>query len=159
MILGRLDDRSLISFLSQTPALQRAFEFILAQPPDPEDGKTELEGGDLFVRTMRYPTRPRTDARWESHRHTADLQVAFGGGELIDWTPLPPVGASIEHNATDDFEFWPHAIEPVQTVHLSAGMFVIFLPGELHRPTVADGTNAMVRKFVGKVHARLLPLG
>jgi beta-galactosidase beta subunit len=38
------------------------------------------------------------------------------------------------------------------------GTFVLFLPGELHRPKILDGQNADVRKLVFKIQARQLGL-
>lgn len=147
-----------VAFLSTVPALCQALEWIKKMPADQPDGIVELQGTKLYVNVQGYATKARGDCAWESHRHTADLQFCLSGGESIDWTPAPSPFPSLSYKAENDFEFWPPPIETRVTVPLTAGSFVIFLPGELHRPVISDGQNLRIRKAVAKIHASLLPL-
>lgn len=156
MILGSIKQTQLTGFLSYMPVIKRAFEWIHALPPEPTEGITELEGHELYVNVHGYQTRPRENCVWESHRQTADLQFGLAGGELIEWSPVHYSGGSVSYDAAKDFEAWPSDIVPVNTLQLAPGDFVIFLPGELHRPMIADGTNNLVRKGVVKIHSRFL---
>jgi biofilm protein TabA len=158
MIVGSIRQKELTGFLSQMPILRRAFEWIRALPPEPTEGITELEGRELYVNVHGYQTRPRDNCIWESHRHTTDLQFGLAGGELIEWSPIQYPRASTSYDLAKDFETWPGDIEPVNTLRLERDGFVIFLPGELHRPMIADGVNNDVCKGVVKIHARFLTL-
>lgn len=157
MILGSMKQVQLIEFLKETGVFRRAFEWIRALPPEPKEGITELEGHSLYVNVHGYATRARENCVWESHRHTADLQLCLSGGELIDWTPIRFEGESTRYDDAKDFEAWPEGIVPATTLRLEGGMFAIFLPGELHRPVIADGKNVSIRKLVVKIDARFLP--
>jgi len=157
MIHGSLQQFQVLGHLAQTPAFQRALAWLRKLPPDPTDGTTEFDSRDLLVNVMRYDTKPRDACNWESHRQTADLQYIFAGGELIDWTPEIPTAPSISYEAGKDFEFWPATIATACTLHLKPGTFVVFLPGEIHRPAIQDGVVPHVRKAVFKINARLLP--
>ncbi|HAB19072.1 MAG TPA: YhcH/YjgK/YiaL family protein [Verrucomicrobiota bacterium] len=158
MIIGSIEQTRLVSFLSQVPVLKRSFEWIKSMPTDLPEGIVELEGRELYVNVHGYETKPPQACRWESHRHTADLQFGIAGGELIDWTPLQPTVTSESYDAVKDFEIWPSSIVPAETTRLDSRRFVIFLPGEIHRPVVFDGANDRIRKLVVKIHARYLPL-
>jgi YhcH/YjgK/YiaL family protein len=156
MIIGSIKQAQLTGFLNQITVFQRAFGWIRAMPPEPMEGITELEGRDLYANVHGYETRSRESCRWESHRHTADLQFGLAGGELIEWSPIKSPRPSAGYEAEKDFEFWPDDIVAVNTLSLEPGMFAIFLPGELHRPMIKDGVNNAVRKGVVKIHARFL---
>jgi YhcH/YjgK/YiaL family protein len=157
MIHGTMQQKQVLGHLAQTPAFQRAFNWIRAMPANPADGTTELDGPGFLVNVMRYETKPRNACNWESHRHTADLQFIFAGSELIDWTPEIPAGTSLRHDPEKDFEFWPASLKTSCTLEMTPGSFVIFLPGEVHRPAILAPAAPNVRKAVFKINARFLP--
>jgi YhcH/YjgK/YiaL family protein len=155
MITGSLQQTEVRRFLSQVPAFARAFQWIARCPADHPDGIVQLEGADLYVNVHGYDTRRREDCCWESHRRTADIQLCLTGGELIDWSPVAPAGAG-SYQTDRDFEAWPGDIAPAETIALGSGRFAIFLPGELHRPVIANGRDRSIRKLVVKIAAHLL---
>jgi YhcH/YjgK/YiaL family protein len=158
MIFSSLEQSGNVAFLNTIPALRQALDWMAKMPGDQPDGIVELQGRKLYINVQGYATKPRVDCAWESHRHTADLQFCLSGGEHIDWTPAQSPFPSLSYNEGSDFDFWPPQIETKLTVPLTAGCFVIFLPGELHRPVVTDIQNARIRKAVAKIHADLLPI-
>jgi YhcH/YjgK/YiaL family protein len=158
MIAGSIKQAQLTGFLNAVPVLQRSLEWIRRLPDDASESITELEGRDLYINLHSYRTLAREACRWESHRHTADLQYCLEGGEAIDWTPLQPEGLGASYDPAKDFETWSLDCPRCETVHLEAGRFVLFLPGELHRPVIADGRHSRIRKAVVKIHARFLPV-
>ena len=158
MILADLNRLETLNFLRTVPALRQVLDWLQRRPANPADGITELQGQDLYINVQGYATKPREQCNWESHRHTADLQFCISGGESIDWTPVSSKLPSVSYDAARDFECWPPQIEIGNTLQLTPGSFVIFLPGELHRPVIADGLNKSIRKAVAKIHANLLPI-
>jgi YhcH/YjgK/YiaL family protein len=157
MMTGSLQHDELRRFLSQTPAFERAFDWIDRFAASSHDGIVKLDGADLYVNVHGYDTKRRDDCRWESHRRTADIQVCLSGGELIDWSPASPTGPST-YDAGREFESWPEHFAQVETISLDPARFVIFLPGELHRPVIANDRDTAIRKLVVKIAAhRLVP--
>lgn len=138
------------------PVLREAFAWIRALPTDAPEGTTELRGPELYVNVHSYATLPSNECRWESHRHTIDVQYCIGGGELIDWLPVGSLASMNDYVEAKDTEHWQPSAALTSQLRTSAGMFALFLPGELHRPKVQDGINAAIRKLVVKIHAPLL---
>lgn len=156
MILGSITQPAVVDLLGQMPVLERSLKLLRELAPDAPDGISELEGADLYLNVHGYETGPRESGRWESHRHTTDVQFCLAGGELIDWTSARPVPESARYHEGKDVEHWPAAVAAAETVALRPGHFAIFLPGELHRPKIADGVNRQIRKAVVKINSRLL---
>lgn len=157
MIAGTIQQGQVVEFLSQTAVLRRCFEWIQTAGNCFPDGITELEGANLFVNVHGYATKLRRDCRWESHRHTADLQFCISGGELIDWSSQAlPIGNGETYDAEKDFEFWRKEPPVWNTLGMGPGCFAILLPGELHRPAIRDARHADVRKLVFKIREPLL---
>ncbi len=156
MFFEHLDSTTAHAIETRFPVLREAFAWIRAMPAHQPDGITELRGTDMYVNVHGYATLPAPECRWESHRHTIDVQYCISGGEQIEWLPSGALRSMDDYNAAKDAEHW-HASEIAATrLSMFAGAFVVFLPGELHRPKIADSTHADVRKLVVKIHAALL---
>jgi YhcH/YjgK/YiaL family protein len=156
MIVSTINHPESMSVFAGLPALGRALEWIRIHAASATDGITELEGRSLFMNVCAYNTRLREDCAWESHRHTADVQYCVAGAESIDWSPPLSSVVSERYEVERDFEFWPNTIEPSSCVTLEPGGFVVFLPGELHRPMITHGAHSRIRKVVAKIDIRLL---
>ena len=99
------------------------------------NGKQEIDGDRLFAVVQRYQGKPLAEARWEYHRNYLDLQFVVSGDELIGYAPW------------DDKLAVDMAYDPAKDVGLmrasgvmlpvSAGMFGVFAPRELHAPGLA----------------------
>lgn len=138
------------------PVLQEVFDWLRALPPDPPHGITQLRGEQLYVNVHGYDTLPVEQCAWESHRHTIDLQYCIDGGEMIDWVAGHPLNAAGEYNTDKDTQKWSGNAPGSIRLRMVPTAYVIFLPGELHRPKVEDGTHPAVRKLVVKIHQDLL---
>jgi YhcH/YjgK/YiaL family protein len=157
MITGSLDDLTTTAAASRSfLILTRIFRELRALPPLPEEGITEWEGKDLLMNVHAYETKPAEDCLWESHRHTADVQMGLGGGECIEWCLQPPSSAVGHYDGAKDFQIWSPDVAPTGKLKLAPRDFVIFLPGEVHRPMIHDGENPRVRKLVVKINERFL---
>lgn len=141
--------------LRREAAFEQAFEWIEKESQQVSDGIVELDGRSLYVNVHRYTTMPRSGCRWESHRRTVDLQYIMEGEELVDWTSEQPAGDST-YDDVKDVEFWPGAVAQQGTLHLAAGMYAVFFPGELHRPMIMNEDHAPIRKLVVKIRSDLL---
>ncbi|MGN0172101.1 MAG: YhcH/YjgK/YiaL family protein [Acutalibacteraceae bacterium] len=110
-------------------------------------GRTEVAGDNVFINVMDAELRPAGDAEFEYHRRYADLQLDLSGSEECGWTVLDDSDDGFD--AAGDIGF-AHGEEQGSAV-LGDGRFVIFLPGELHKPCCLRGDCAAVRKAVVKI--------
>ena len=72
------------------------------------------------------------------------------GTEGMTFSCLPAGEPDTDWLADKDIAFLPQG-EQEKTVVLQEGDFVVFYPGEVHKPLCAVGENAKVRKVVVKM--------
>ena len=89
-------------------------------------GRTEVDGENVFINVMEADLSPDS-TRLEYHKKYADLQIDLTGD----------IG----------FRTSPDAVSGT----LGEGRFVLFFPGELHKPGVARPGCDHVRKVVIKI--------
>ena len=127
--------------------LDTAIEFLAAHPLDTLPlGRTEVDGDEVFINVMDADLKPHTGSYAEYHRLYADLQIDLTGGEGWGYTNLPGEEAG-EFTGDIGFRTSPDAVSGT----LGEGRFVLFFPGELHKPGVARPGCAHVRKAVIKI--------
>lgn len=156
MISDRLDSSTTDWLARQSDVFKEAFAWMKSMPASPADGITELRGKALYVHVQGYDTKPAAECRWESHRRTIDIQYIFQGGEAIDYQRPGILDPNDDYDPAREVEFWKPTRPPASTLLMAAGTYVVFLAGEPHRPKVADGTNASVRKAVFKIDTSLI---
>jgi YhcH/YjgK/YiaL family protein len=114
-------------------------------------GKHEIDGDRCFVIVQCYEPKPISEAKWEYHRKYLDVQFMVRGDERMGYAPQDnslPVEA--EYSPEKDAGLYK-ASGPL--VPVSAGMFAIFLPEEIHAPCLSDndvGPGKEVIKVVVK---------
>ena len=110
------------------------------------DGRTEVDGDNVFINMMDATLHSDHGFHPEYHKTYADLQIDITGGEGWGYTNIP--GKEIGE-FTGDCGFQDSA--SVVTGALGEGRFVLFFPGELHKPGVARPECTKVRKAVVKI--------
>jgi biofilm protein TabA len=121
-------------------------------------GRYELDGDKLFYPVQDAELKTLAESRAEAHRTYADIQIPFGAAERFGFAlPQPGLAPDDDQFAAKDLAFYP---TPAGESFIDAvpGDFLVFLPGELHRPCLAIGEKRTTRKAVVKVHASLLGL-
>ena len=109
-------------------------------------GRTDVDGENVFINVMDADLHPDEGSHPEYHKKYADLQLDLTGSEGWGYTNLP--GGEIgEFKGDIGFQDSPDAV----TGSLGEGRFVLFFPGELHKPGVARPGCAKVRKAVIKI--------
>jgi len=123
-----------------------------------EPGRYPLDEEGMFLLIQQVTTQAEADTRPEAHRDHADIQLVLSGLERFGIAP-PDAGLVPLQDMFDarDIAFYPTPSHE-WFVDLAPGQFAIFYPGDLHRPCVAAGEAAPVRKAVVKLHRRLLGL-
>jgi YhcH/YjgK/YiaL family protein len=117
------------------------------------DGRYEVIGSHNFAIVQSYTTKPPEKGRWEAHRKYADIQYMLNGGEKMGVAPLERMNVEQAYDGERDLEFFTldDARGTAQVVAVEQGSFAIFLPHDVHMPTLMIDRPAGVRKVVVKV--------
>jgi YhcH/YjgK/YiaL family protein len=115
------------------------------------DGRYSILGSDVFAIVQTYDTKPQSQGRWEAHRLHADIQFVISGREKMGAAPLATMKLQPPYDPEKDVEFYEGA---GQFFEVSERQFALFLPHDVHMPSIALGAAAQVKKAVIKVRMR-----
>lgn len=147
MIIGNI--HHLQSWLPD--ALRQAIEHVKAHVNEATPlGKHDIDGNNLFYLISEDSTEPQAERRAEYHARYLDIQIVLRGQEGMTFSTLPAGEPQTDWLADKDIAFLAEGAQE-KTVILNEGDFVVFYPGEVHKPLCAVGTPAKVRKAVVKV--------
>ena len=129
------------------PNLDTAIDYLLTHDLSAlPNGRTEVDGDEVFINVMDAALHPDAGYHPEYHKLYADLQIDITGGEGWGYATAP--GEEVGTFTGDiGFQNSPDAV----TGSLGEGRFVLFFPGELHKPGVARPECTKVRKAVVKI--------
>lgn len=114
-------------------------------------GKYPIDGDNAFVSVTEDPTKDFEKTGWESHRKYIDVQCVIMGEEKIGKYPVAECTITQAYNESKDVA---HYTAPGKFYVIPAGTFIIFFPGEAHRPGISpDGKKQVEKKIVIKVRA------
>ena len=131
--------------------LRQAIIHLMANVTDATpEGKYDIDGNRLFYMISENMTEPFADRRAEYHARYLDIQVVLKGQEGMAFSTQPAGAPDTDWLVDKDIAFLPEG-EQEKTVVLSEGDFVVFWPGEVHKPLCAVGAPAKVRKVVVKM--------
>lgn len=134
-------------------ALVMAFDEVLGiDLAQVEAGKHALTAvPDSFFLMQPVMTKKIETTRPEAHRRFVDIQYVINGPERFGFAQREEGLAPVEEAfAEKDIAFYPTP-RGEAFVDLQAGQFVVFYPGELHRPLCCVGAEAPIRKIIVKV--------
>ncbi|EPV8394900.1 YhcH/YjgK/YiaL family protein [Klebsiella aerogenes] len=147
MIIGNI--HHLQSWLPD--ALRQAIEHVKAHVSESTPlGKHDIDGNNLFYLISEDSTEPQAERRAEFHARYLDIQIVLRGQEGMTFSTLPAGEPQTDWLADKDIAFLGEGVQE-KTVILNEGDFVVFYPGEVHKPLCAVGVPAKVRKAVVKV--------
>lgn len=158
MIIGRIADLATQRKLLH-PVLVDAIETCCRlDPMRLAIGRHDIDGDLVFLLVQDTVPRLVEESLIEAHATYADIQIPLGAVECFGFA-LPQTGLEScdDQLETGDIAFYP-APQNECFIDVEPGSYIVFLPGELHRPSIAlDGDEAF-RKVVIKVHRTLLCL-
>ena len=135
-----------------SPALQRAMAWL--QENDLKTlatGRHEIDGDKLYAMVNEYTSEPKEKRRAEAHRKYTDVQYIVAGAETIGYARLEADYAVLEDKlAEKDVIFYANPADETDLV-LTAGMYGIFFPWDVHRPNCALKEPAPIRKVILKI--------
>ncbi len=109
-------------------------------------GKYVVSGDDVFFMVVDDKTQLVESRRSEIHRNYLDVQILLEGEEVFGYSTQE--FESIEEDLLDDKDVaFSDQVINEQFVKVTSNEFVIFYPGQPHRPLVAvDSKPASVKK-------------
>ncbi len=119
-------------------------------------GKYEIAGSDSYVSLSEYTTDFKDNKKLEAHVKYIDIQYIISGTESIGYGDLAAGLAVTEDKLAEKDVIFYHAVPNETELKLTAGMYAIFFPWDVHRPGCAAGDPAAVRKAVVKVRMAAL---
>ena len=134
------------------PMIKEIKAFLKKQDPLSLTGEEiEIKERELFVRIAEYKTRLSQEGRFETHKVYADLQYVVAGVEIMQFAPPDVLTSATAYDPQGDAAFFT-AQKDITDVVVRAGEFVVYFPGEAHRPMCQRGLGPeAVKKLVFKI--------
>ncbi|MDD4368450.1 MAG: YhcH/YjgK/YiaL family protein [Oscillospiraceae bacterium] len=121
------------------PNLELALDWLSRQDLHKlPDGRHEILNTEVFVNIMTAQLRPAEAAEFEWHRQYADLQLELSGCEA--WEYSREQAGERAFDPVRDIGFFK--AEPDVLGTLAGQRFVIFFPGEAHKPACLPEAEA-----------------
>lgn len=149
MILGNLKNLNTSGLPIHLKNILSLPECSLSNLMTMDDGKLQLINHEWFCHIGIAHTQEEKHRHTEYHQYYVDIQIVLEGEEIINYSILDCTGDTAEEKKPDLFIL--HLPKLTQTVHLKAGDFAIFLPGEPHQALCMVTEPQSVRKAVFKV--------
>lgn len=153
MLLAHIHNPSTYQSFLTDRVWQQALEWI-KQNGSAEVGEYEIDGRNLYALVQTIQTIPLTQGTFEAHQKYIDLHYCIEGGEQIGWTPLHALSRQKESNPGKDYTLYEISMD-YTLLHLTPGMFAMFLPQDAHMPKLQDGIHTSVKKAVIKIRYTL----
>lgn len=147
MILDKIENADLYSCISEN--LKKGFDYLKTTDlSNLEVGRFEIDGKNVFALVSEYESKAHQECRLEAHQAYADIQYIVSGREAIGFAPLNGQTVTEEYIAEKDIVFFSG--ETTQLI-LEPGMFAVFYPQDVHRPSMQINGPEKVKKIVVKV--------
>lgn len=147
MIIDTIENLKLYKGLSKNMAT--AIDYLIANDLNVfEIGKHKIVDDDIFVIMSEYDTKDEVDCKTETHKKYIDIQLMLKGEEKFGFAFLNNQKVSEIYNPEKDYTFYQAALD---YQNLREGTFAIFLPSDLHCPSIKINDSIKVRKAVVKV--------
>ena len=148
MIFAKLSDAPLYRGIN--PRLDRALDLLTDDfLSSVGTERMPLEGTDLYVTRYERTTYTDESRLFEFHRDYLDIFLLLKGEEREDFAASEAVAVCKQHD-----DYWGGPAAAAERVILRPGSFVVFFPGEAHRPGMAVDAPQEVSRIVFKIRLR-----
>lgn len=147
MIFGSLNETNLSEIGHE--GVRRAIEYARTHDLlSLEPGRHDIDGDALYANVSEYTTKLFDECAFEAHKRYIDVQMILSGEERIDCQFVGKLAAG-DFNEADDFMLLEGEAGAACT--MVPGTFVVCFPEDGHKPGIAVGEPAPVKKAVFKV--------
>jgi len=158
MIVGRLSEISAEKNVLPAAVVRGIAALLKLSPETADAGRYEVEGEQLFVLIQDVDSRTFEESRPEAHAKFADVQIPLSASERYGFSfPQPGLACTEDRLEANDVAFYERPAREF-FMDIDPGSYVVFLPGELHRPCLTITEKTKIRKAVIKIHRELLGL-
>ncbi len=142
-----------VSYFKNKERWDKAFAFLKNTDLSKlEARRYDIDGDNLYALVSSYMTKNEEDARFEAHQKYIDIQYVISGTEQMSIAPRSMIKDVLEpYDPAKDIEFV--TVKKADNRVATPGVFFIFFPSDVHRPSVKIGENKEVHKIVVKVKA------
>ncbi|MBN1623648.1 MAG: YhcH/YjgK/YiaL family protein [Clostridia bacterium] len=132
--------------------MDKALDYIsMGLNPDMENGKSELDGREIYSVCAEYETKTLTEGKNEAHRKYIDIQILLKGRELIYSSHVEDLSVITAYDEEKDVLFLEKSTETA--IEMKEGMFCVFFPWDAHMPGISIGDKPeKIKKVVFKIH-------
>lgn len=129
MILDKIEN---LNKYNSIPNLDFIIDFIKGRDlSNLADGKIEIDGKKLFATVARYLPKLAEEKNFEVHELYVDVHIMIKGAEIVQFAEE---GNLIEDKMSqEDYRLFS-ASDHISNMILKENYFVVFFPGELHKP-------------------------
>jgi len=158
MILGHIqnlaqDKAALAPVLQQGLEYLKTTDFLTMAP-----GRYDLDGDNFYALVQVNKPVPKRERRAEVHAQYVDIQYVVEGAEIIGYCDVAHGGAVSENLLAKQDVMFYKTVEHESELILTAGMYAIFFPWDIHRPSCYLPPYDTVKKVVLKIKASKLGL-
>jgi YhcH/YjgK/YiaL family protein len=111
-------------------------------------GRHVIDSANVFAIVQDAPTKDYDKTTFESHLNYIDLQYVIRGEEMMGRISADSVKVDKPYNENEDIAYYT-GDGNIFTVQENS--FLLFFPGEAHRPNITPGGNKVVKKIVIKI--------
>ena len=112
------------------------------------NGRHVIDGDNVYAIVTEAPTKDYDKTAFESHKKYIDLQYVITGEEKMAKAPVSSITVNKPYDEAADIAYYTGEGK-IYTV--PAGTFMLFFPGEGHRPNITPGGNKVDKKIVIKI--------
>ena len=147
MIIDKIENATIYKNLGER--IKKSFDYITQTDlKNLASGKYEIDGENIFALISEYKTKPESEGKLEAHRKYIDVQYVIDGEELMGYAPLNGQEILDPYKEENDIVFFKG---DKSFTKITAGMFAIFFPEDVHMPGISTGKISDVKKLVIKV--------
>ncbi len=116
-------------------------------------GKYVLDGENLFITVSEGPLKDFEVTKWEAHKKYIDIQYVILGKEKMGMVPIQKVSVLEIFDHTKDLGFYTAPEDEAKYYEATPEAFLIFFPGDAHRPSIKIPGFDADKKLVVKIKA------
>lgn len=149
MVVGKIEDFFNVKFENEN--INKAFEFIKTHDLLAlSEGKTVIDGTNLWVNRSTYVGKDIEDCKFESHDKYLDLQLVIKGVEGIGYVDRDRAGLleSAPYDGIKDKTNYKG--EPDGIIYLHDHQFALVWPNDVHMPLIKVN-DEKIEKAVFKI--------
>lgn len=134
--------------------IQRALEYLASTDFDALDFGTYEPTKEFSVQVIDFVTKEPEAQRPELHREKLDIHFSITGEETV-YCRVVPTGQPLAEDLLDekDIGFYEN-VDQELAIPLAPGDFVVFFPGEIHRPGCKKESVSAIKKVVVKIDGK-----